>query len=152
MSSIARPLARGLPWGWVVALVSVAVISAAGSWAWAQRSADDGVGAARTATERAVAAQAAVADLSADVERLEQRLAAITRDGDRSAERLGRVKESLWASLGRVRSDLAAARSGSKEALASVGSAVAEAQAAARKLSVLEDRFEYHLRADHGGG
>lgn len=152
MSSIARPLNRGLPLGWAIAAIALAVLAATGAWLWAQREADAGVGAARTATARAAAAEAAVAELSTELDRLEDRLGAATEDNGRFAARMERVREALWSSLQSLRGELAQARAGSKEALAGVGAAASEAQAAARQLSILEDRFEYHLRADHGGG
>jgi hypothetical protein len=79
-------------------------------------------------------------------------VAALQKDNTRMGARLERVTDSLWASLKNVRGLVAEARSGSNEALAEVGSALERAESAARNLSVLEDRFEYHLRTDHGGG
>jgi len=79
-------------------------------------------------------------------------VAALQKDNDRMGARLERVTDSLWASLKNVRGLMAEARAGSNEALAEVGSALERAESAARNLSVLEDRFEYHLRTDHGGG
>ena len=79
-------------------------------------------------------------------------VAALEKDNDRMGALLSRVTDSLWASLKNVRGLVAEARAGSSDALAEVGSALERAESAARNLSVLEDRFEYHLRTDHGGG
>jgi hypothetical protein len=152
MSSIARPLTRGLPLGWVAVVVVVALLAAGGAWAWARAGAADGLGAAREASARAAAAEVAAAEVSEDLAALERRLGAATEGNERLANRMERATEALWSSLRNLRGELAAARAGSKEALAGVGAAAAEAHAAAKQLSVLEDRFEYHLRADHGGG
>ena len=135
-----------------MASVALALLAAAGAWTWARAGAEEGLGAARSAGARAAAAEAALEDLTTEVEALERRMAVLTKDNDRFVTRMGRVRESLWGSLQRLRADLAAARSGSREALAGAGAAADEARSAARQLSVLEDRFEYHLRADHGGG
>ena len=152
MSSIARPLTRGFPIGLFLAAAVLVAGSSAGAWLWASRGSDAGVGTARSAAARAAAAEAAVDELSADVAVLTRRLNEAIAANDKLAGRLDRVSETLWASIRRLRGELAAARSGSKEALAGVEGAVAEARSAARQLSVLEDRFEYHLRSDHGGG
>ena len=68
-----------------------------------------------------------VTELSGDLQRLEDRLAASAQDAERTGARMDRVTENLWASLRDLRGQLAAARSGSKEALAGVGAAAAEA-------------------------
>lgn len=103
--------------------------------------------------------QAQAADANSAIDALTGRLASLKKDvaalqegNDRTTERLGRVTDSLWASLRKVRGLVSDARAGSNDALAEAGSALQRAESAARNLSVLEDRFEYHLRADHGGG
>lgn len=152
MSSIARPLTRG-PSLWVpVVSIALALAAFVGAALWSRAEANAGEGAARSATARALAAEEAVADLQRELNGVESRLDDLTADRKQLSGRLERVSTALWDSLRRLRGDVAAAADGSKSALARVEDAAADAEGAARQLSVLEDRFEYHLRQDHGGG
>ncbi|MFP5352422.1 MAG: hypothetical protein ACLGIB_07665 [Actinomycetota bacterium] len=130
----------------LVALCALALgLSACGSEA-PPAAADD------QAREQAAAAEAAVESLRETVDALEERIADLERSGSRYEARLDSVTERLWGSLGTVRSSLQEARDESGSALEQVASALAEARAAARELTILENRFDYHLRSDHGGG
>lgn len=151
MSSIARPLTR-VPSAALVAAVALALVASTGAWLWARAGSDAGLGAAQAARVDAAQAQAAVERLSGEVTRLEKQVAALEADNAKSLERVDKVKESLWAALARLRVSVNEAAAGSKGAEAKIQSALDEAASAARALSVLEDRFEYHLRSDHGGG
>lgn len=104
------------------------------------------------AREQAAAAEAAVETLQETTSELVERLEDLEADGARYETRLAAITERLWKSLGNVRSSLGDARDDSGSALSQVSSALAEARAAARELTILENRFDYHLRSDHGGG
>ncbi len=151
MSSIARPLTR-VPVAALAIAVIVALVASTAAWFWARQGADAGVGAARSARNDAVEAQAAVADLAAEVKVLRKDLARLEAADAKTADRLAGIKENLWDSLSRLRATLSNTQQGSKAARAAADAALGEAVTAARQLNVLEDRFEYHLRADHGGG
>lgn len=86
-----------------------------------------------------------VADLEAD-------LLAAEDDRTKLDDRIAALGDKLDRSLERLREALAEARSGSSQAADSAASALATAQSVASDLSVLEERYEYHLRRYHGGG
>jgi uncharacterized protein (DUF3084 family) len=116
-----------------------------------------GSGSAEPATDdqaRTLAADAAQAlsRLEDQTQALTDRVKELETTRDRSGERLGRVTDRLWTSLTKLRASLADLQGMSEEAAADASSALAEAQAAARDLAVLDSRFDYHLSHDHGGG
>lgn len=92
-----------------------------------------------------------VALLRQHTTKLEARLGKLEEDGTAVSDRLERVSDRLWSSVAKLRAALARAESDASSARTDVASALANATAAARSLSVLENRFEYHLR-QHGGG
>ena len=158
MSSIARPLTR-VPSAALVAAVGLALVASTGAWLWARAGSDAGLGAAQDARvdaaqaqADAAQAQAAVERLTDEVARLEKQVEALKANEAKGLAQIDRVKESLWEALGRLRVSTNEAAAGSEIAQANVQAALDEAASAARALSVLEDRFEYHLRSDHGGG
>ena len=104
------------------------------------------------AREQAAAAHAAVESLETRTQELEDRIAEVEDAGSRLEARLEKVSERLWKSLGKARSSVDEVRESSGSALSQVSSALAEARAAARELTILQNRFDYHLRSDHGGG
>ncbi|MDQ3645384.1 MAG: hypothetical protein M3345_00445 [Actinomycetota bacterium] len=67
-----------------------------------------------------------------------------------AAAQLDRVSERLWASLAKVREAVSEAKSAGGAASSDADSALANASAALRDLTILENRFEYHL-SQHGG-
>ncbi|MCA1706912.1 MAG: hypothetical protein LC808_28075 [Actinobacteria bacterium] len=108
------------------------------------------------ATERTEQAEQGAARALDAATSLRRRVAELERElsGDADAasaanERLDEISGRLWASLKKVRAEIrAASGSASDEAAAALG----EAQEVARELSVLKERFDYHLVHDHGGG
>jgi hypothetical protein len=70
----------------------------------------------------------------------------------RMVARLATLRERLWASISSVRTGLGDARSMSGAAAAEADDALARAGQVARDLSVLQQRYDYHLRRYHGGG
>ena len=104
------------------------------------------------ALERAEAAEESVAGLERRIENLSERLADaedaradLAADLDEKASRLRRALRDARVAVDGVRGAAdAAARQAS--------SALAEARQAARDLSVLGQRYDYHLKRYHGGG
>lgn len=106
----------------------------------------------RAARETAKAAQAEVEELAAGLEDLESELDEVRTElddvrADRkdTAARIERVAGRIWDSISSLRSAL----NDTEGLSAEIDAALGEARAAARALSVLESRFEYHLRNDH---
>jgi hypothetical protein len=85
------------------------------------------------------------ADLEADAGRLR-------RQRERMTGRLDSVRERLWGALSSLRDTIAGLRHDSSAAVSEAASALDEARSAAKDLAVLESRYDYHLRRDHGGG
>jgi hypothetical protein len=100
---------------------------------------------ARAASDLAEELEGQVDDLTADLHR-----AAKARR--QMVGRLALLRERLWASVGIVRDGLGEARSVSGAAAAEADDALARAAEVARDLSVLQQRYDYHLRRYHGGG
>ena len=72
---------------------------------------------------------------------------------DRSlAAQLDKAAARLDKALVRLRKRADAAGAAAESAAASSSSALAKAEAAARGLNVLQERYDYHLRRYHGGG
>ena len=97
------------------------------------------------------------------VEALEDRIAELETEisDDLEAEGAGRAKldgrldrlaAKLERSLERLREALEGVRGGSAEARDAAASALSTARSVASELSVLEERYNYHLRRYHGGG
>jgi outer membrane murein-binding lipoprotein Lpp len=102
---------------------------------------------------RTLAADAAqaIAQLEDETKALTDRVAELESTGDRAGERIDTVSDRLWASLTKLKESLNEMKGISEDAAAQANSALAEAQAAARDLAVLDSRLDYHLR-QHGGG
>ncbi len=148
MSAVTRPLTRPP----AILLVAAALAAGAGS-AWAltrlQAPATDHARSAQVAAEQARATTDALGTrlerLQGEVDRLEGRY-------ERLGRRLAEARTDLRSAIERLKATLAEARQTSRSAGSQAQDAIAEVENAARQLSVLEDRFEYHLQRDHGGG
>jgi outer membrane murein-binding lipoprotein Lpp len=153
MSTVARRLPTRRPsFGWIAAGLMLVVTGAAIGWALnTQAVADDGRS-VETVARQASSATEAIDALSERLKAVRKDIAALEAGNERAAARLDRVTGSLWASLRKTRGLVAEARAGSSDALVEAESALQRAESAARNLSVLQDRFDYHLRVDHGGG
>jgi len=153
MSTLARRLPSGRP-VWRAALIVLLLLVTGAAVGWAvnvQVVAAEGRS-AEIVNQSTASSDRVLRIMSERLAAVKKDVAALEKDNDRMGARLERVTDSLWASLKNVRGLVAEARTGSNSALAEVGSALERAESAARNLSVLEDRFEYHLRTDHGGG
>jgi hypothetical protein len=106
----------------------------------------------RSLRAEAAQASAAVARLESRVADMRSDLKTLDASNERMRSRLGKVSTGLWGSLDRLRASLREARGTAAGANQEAMAALERAENAARNLSVLEDRFEYHLRSDHGGG
>ena len=82
---------------------------------------------------------------------LEAELEELRSGRSEAADRLETVTQRLWSSLSKVREALAEVKDGNAAAASEASSALSQASSAARSLTILENRFEYHLR-QHGGG
>jgi hypothetical protein len=138
-----------------LALVLVALVSMACGRAETGDSEDLRADADRARAEANEALEA-VDLMRADLEALEDELAdgvaRLRRERDRTASKLERVGERLWAALSHIRDSMAGIRQGSAGAASEAASALDEARSAAKAIAILESRFDYHLRRDHGGG
>jgi uncharacterized protein YoxC len=112
---------------------------------------DEAERAAAEQAERLDEALGEIEDLKLRTQELEDELAVIEDDRQAKAADLDRVSERLWASLAKLRGALADAKASVDSASSEASSALANAGAAAREVTILENRFEYHLR-QHGGG
>ena len=102
------------------------------------------------ARAEATAATEAVEELEARLETLENELDDSTEATDRLTKQLRTATEKLRSSVGDLRGSLSEIRSIASGAAGDADSAVAQIGAVANDLSVLEDRFNFHLRS-HGG-
>ena len=105
-----------------------------------------------SSTEPSAETTQAIAAVEDRVSDLEADLLAAEDGRSKLADRIAGLAEKLDRSLDRLKEALAGARSGSEEAAKEAASALAAANAVASDLSVLEQRYEYHLRRYHGGG
>lgn len=111
------------------------------------------------ASQEAAAAQSKLLDdalqqieaLQQRTDELEAEMAAVADERDRAVGRVDRVRDRLWSALAKLREDISAAKASAGSASSAASSAAANAGAAVRDLTILENRFEYHLRR-HGGG
>ncbi|MGH2695194.1 MAG: hypothetical protein ACRDJJ_10340 [Actinomycetota bacterium] len=70
---------------------------------------------------------------------------------DRLATRLRRTTQRLQGSVSALRSSLRAAEEDAGGALDDAGAALSRVEQVARDLSVLTERYDYHLKRYHGG-
>jgi hypothetical protein len=126
----------------VVLLASVA-LSACGSG-----EADEAVA---TAHRRADDAVAAVEKLEERTAELETELGGLRVDGDDLAARLDALAAKLKQRTERLEASIAKAKSSASTAAGDAADALGTASEAAREISVLTNRLNYHLR-NHGGG
>ncbi len=135
----------------VAALVMIAlaalIVSARGS---AQPS-EATQAAAQAQARRLEAALVQIDGLQERTVELEAELAELADGRQATGTQLDRVSGRLWASMAKLRAALAKARSTGSSASSDAAAALANASAVMRDLSILENRFEYHLR-QHGGG
>ncbi len=124
-----------------------------------------GVGSLGTDGASAPLADPRVDEALSSVALLEERIVELEEELDRRAagqtklrRRLDKVSKRLWGSLKGLREQLQGARAESSDASSeaaaasgAAGEALTRAEAAARDLTVLRDRFDYHLRQEGGG-
>lgn len=112
--------------------------------------------AATEAAESAAEAAKAVAVLEGRVAELEDELAAAEAGSDDAvttmAARMKKVRERMWSSIADLRASLISASSDADSAAGEAQRALGEVASALRQLNVLEDRFDYHVNKQHGGG
>lgn len=114
---------------------------------------------APASSEEVEAARAETAEIAELAEQLEQRVAelqaeidhASTREEDLGTE-LERAVEKLTGSIDKLKSSLGRTRDSTSEAAAAAASAAAQIGEAVRRLTIIENRYDFHLRRYHGGG
>jgi ABC-type transporter Mla subunit MlaD len=93
----------------------------------------------------------AIAALETRVDDLADDLSDQASDSSKLDKQLGALGERLDRAIERLQEALEGVRAGSQEATDQAASALANVSAVASDLSVLERRFEYHLRSGGGG-
>ena len=108
------------------------------------------------AQEAAAEANEAVAELEERVAELESDLRSSADEADDVRSELGAklkdVRERVWASISDLRSSIEGVKGEAASAVSDATSALGQVAAALRELNVLEDRFDYHVNKQHGGG
>jgi chromosome segregation ATPase len=104
------------------------------------------------ALERAEDAEKSVAGLERRIENLSARLTAAEDARDELAAVLDAKTSRLRRAIRDARAAIDGARGSADSAAHEASSALAEARKAARDLSVLGQRYDYHLKRYHGGG
>ena len=120
---------------------------------WGRESSEAATEAAAEQAAQLAEAQAQIAALEERTQELEADLAETTAEAsdDDLAFRMNLVTERLWKSLAKLRGAVAESRSSGNAAASDAASAAANAGAALRELTILENRFEYHLRQEGSG-
>jgi TolA-binding protein len=98
----------------------------------------------------ATASQEDLASLQDRVAELEDLVDDLREGDDRMAARLRATTTRLGDSVSSLRSSLQSAEDDATDALADAGAAAARVEQVARDLSVLTERYDYHLRRYHG--
>ena len=121
--------------------------------AWGRESSEAATQAAAEQAALLKEAQLQIKALEERTEQLETDLAAATAAArsDDLAVRVDLVSERLWASLSKLREATTKSKAAGSAAASDAASAAANAGAALRALTILENRFEYHLRQLGGG-
>ncbi|MGI8774010.1 MAG: hypothetical protein ACR2KQ_03170 [Actinomycetota bacterium] len=120
---------------------------------------DDGDIVDTAAAEEVQAAQAEASDAAAAVARLETRIEALEEQldaaaaaGSKAGKRLDYLAGRLKSSVEDLRGSMREVRGVADGAAAEMSAAVSKVAEVARRLTVLEDRFNFHLKKEHGGG
>jgi chromosome segregation ATPase len=92
-----------------------------------------------------------IASVSDRVEEFEGELARLRSGDARLARRLRELGAELRASIGDIKESVRAARSNAAGTAADIDSALARLSGIERDLSVLTERYDYHLKRYHGG-
>lgn len=103
-------------------------------------------------TKAAAVTDEDITAIEARLDTVETDLSAASDERSQMEDRLEALSDKLDRALERLREAIEGVRAGSAEASDAAASALANAQAVASDLSVLEERYEYHLRRYHGGG
>lgn len=95
---------------------------------------------------------ATVDALTSTVEDLEAELDDLRSEGEDASAALKALRKKLNGALADLRTSLKDAKGKGDAAQASAASAASRAAEIARELTILEDRFNFHLKSDHKGG
>lgn len=111
----------------------------------------DGDEALAAAERRAESALQGLRELEARTDELEAELGDLRAEGDAVDARLDALATKLNNKTEKLGTSIADAQSSASSAAGEAGDALATAGEAAREISVLTNRLNYHLR-NHGGG
>ena len=106
-------------------------------------------GAAEEAQQLAEEATDAVGDLEARTDDLAAELDRLDAGRRSLADKFDRIHGDLRDSISNLRASISEATSDAASAEDSAQAALGELESALKRLSVLENRFDYHLRNDH---
>lgn len=126
-------------------VVVAALLAACGDEGDTSAARDELAGVVATADEAAEG----VATLTTRVDDLTSELDDLRSAGEDASERLKALRKKLNDALADLRASLKEATRAGDGAAASAASAAARAAELARELTVLEDRFNFHLKSDH---
>lgn len=126
------------------ALVAVTLLGACGDSGAGDSDAVEQASAARRAADEALDL---IEDLEKRADDLETRVRASDRQRGRLAERLAEIHDSLKASIANLKASLDGAEADASSASGSASDALAQVDAALKRISVLQNRFDYHLRS-----
>ena len=129
-------------------LAAVVVISSVALSACGTGDSDEALVAARRESRDALEQ---IKELEARTAELEEELGALRSGGDDLEARLESLSKKLDGKADRLQTGLANAKSSAASASAEAADALGTASEAAREISVLTNRLNYHLR-NHGGG
>ena len=107
---------------------------------------------ARSAARTAEASAERAAHLEARLERLAGTGAALREQRSELLDKIRKAVGRLWDELESVRGEADAAAGDAGAAASSASDAAARAARLANELSLLTERYDYHLRRYHGGG
>lgn len=127
----------------VLAVLTAFVVAACGS------EEPDASAALEEAQQAAEEANEAVADLETRVDDLVADLDRLDAQGRNFSDKFDRIHKDLRDSIANLRESLSGAKSDASDARSTADSALGEVNASLERLSVLENRFDYHLRNDH---
>ena len=112
----------------------------------------DAVDEALKARDVARGAVASVGDLEAEVDRLSTEVDRATATRADFRQQIRAATKDLKTSIRELKRSLSDLEGRADSASATADAALSKAETALQDLSVLQNRYDYHLRQDHGGG
>jgi hypothetical protein len=107
---------------------------------------------ASTADHKASQALLAIDELRNHSDQLAERISELENQRSDVKDRIGRIAGRLHSAIASLRESVDARRNAVDAANSAADDALAQAQSALEGLAVLQHRFDYHLKHDHGEG